>query len=110
MIAAEYGEYDGVKCLAECGADLETKDRDGSTALMKAVTWGKLGLVKYLAENGTDLEAKDKYGQTALDTAKSYGRDDCVEFLEEYQKKVSSQKTKGDKTGVSQILKKNEGR
>ena len=108
--AAIKGKLDVVKYLAECGAELDVKDKYGITALMRAVSWEQLDVVKCLVELGADLEAKDEDGETALDTAKYYGIDDCVEFLEKYQKKVSSQKTKGDKTSVSPIVKANEGR
>ena len=53
---------------------------------------------------------KNKFGRTALMIAKNCKRDDCVEFLEEAQKKNLSQKTKGDKTSASQIVKAKEGR
>ena len=110
MKAAYNGHLEVVKYLAECGADVEAKDVDGRTALMKAANWGELDVVEYLAQNGADLEAKDEDGDTALDIAKNKKRDNCVEFLEECQKKVSAQKTKGDKTSVSPIVKANEGR
>ena len=110
MKVARDGNLDMVKCLAECGADLEAKDKFGRTALMKAAYKGHLEVVKCLAECGADLEAEDKYGQTALDHARMWGKADFVKFLEEAQKKVSAQKNKGDKTGVSQIVKANGGR
>ena len=110
MKAASWGKLDVVKCLAEHGVDFDAKDKEGKTALMEAANWGKLDVVKYLAELGADLEAKDGDGETAFDIARMWGRVDCVEFLEEAQKKNLSQKTKGDKTGVSQIVKAKEGR
>ena len=108
--AADMRYLEVVKYLAECGADVEAKDGDGKTALMKAASCGYIEGVKCLVELGADLEAKDKDGDTALDIAKYQGRDDCVRFLEEAQKKVSAQKGQSAKTGVSQILKKNDGR
>ena len=110
MWAAMSGELDVVKYLIDNGADLEAKDKDGQTALMKVARYGKLDVVKYLAQNGADLEAKDKDGMTALDIARKWEKADCVEFLEEYQKKVSAQKTKGDKTSESMFVKAKEGR
>ncbi len=111
MKAAMCGYLDKVKYLVEQGADLEAKDEDGQTALMEAARCRKLDVVKYLAENGADVHQKNKEGKTVLDIARKWKiKDDCVKFLEEAQNKVSSQKTKGDKTGVSQIVKKNEGR
>ena len=110
MMAASWGELDVVKFLVEHGADVNAKGEGGRTALMYVASNGCWEVVEYLVVNGADLEAKNKFGRTALMIAKNCKRDDCVEFLEEYQKKVSAQKTKGDKTGVSPIVKTNEGR
>ena len=101
---------DELKSLLKKGADLEAKDGDGKTALMKGVFWGDLNVVKCLAECGADLDASDMYGKTALDIARKWEKADCVKFLEEAQKKNLAQKNKGDKTAVSQIVKANEGR
>ena len=109
MMSATWGELDVVKCLAEHGADLEAKDGDGRTALIIAAKKG-VELVKYLVENGVDVNASDKNGKTALDIAKYYASYDCLKFLEEYQKKVSAQKNKGDKTSASPFAKADEGR
>ena len=70
----------------------------------------RLKMVKYLARLGVNVNARADDGRTVLDIAKSYGRDDSLKFLEEAQKKNLAQKTKGDKTGGSQIVKANEGR
>ncbi len=111
MWAATEGQIEVVKYLAECGADVNVKDEwYGETALMKAARDGNLDMVKYLVEEGAQLEVKCENCETAKEVAKNWKRYDCLKFLEEAQKKVSAQKTKGDKTGGSQIVKKNEGR
>ncbi len=110
MKAATSGQLDVVKCLVEHGADLVASDKYGQTALYWAAEFGKLDVVKCLVECGADVNAKNKNGDTALDIAKKLKRDDCVEFLEEAQKKNLSQKAQSAKTGVSPIVKKNEGR
>ena len=111
MEVAEKGHLEVVKYLAEKGADMNAKDEwYGETALMKAARDGNLDMVKYLAESGADLDASDKFGKTVLDIAKNWKRYDCVMILEEAQKKNLSQKEQSAKTGVSLIVKKNEGR
>ena len=70
----------------------------------------RLKMVKYWARLGVNVNARADDGRTVLEIAKSYGRDDCVMILEEAQKKVSAQKTKGDKTSGALIVKANEGR
>ena len=98
-----------LKYLLYLGADLEARNY-GCTVLIVAAQKGQIGVVKYLAENGADIEARDNYERTALDIARKWEKADCVEFLEEYQKKNSARINQGDKTGGSQIVKKNEGR
>ena len=93
-----------IKELLKKGADVNASDKYGRTALMKAARDGNLDMVKYLAENGADLEASDKFGNTVLDIAKNWKRDDCLEFFEEYQKKVSAQKTKEIKRVFLRLL------
>ena len=76
----------------------------------KASDEARLKKLKYLVRLGADVNAR-LYGKSVLSKAfeKGVGAE-VVEFLEKYQKKVSSQKTKGDKTSVSQIVKANGGR
>lgn len=51
-----------VRVLIECGANVDTRDARGRTALSHAVDSGNPKLVKYLVENGSivDLEDEDK--------------------------------------------------
>ena len=109
--AVNWGHIEVVKCLVELGADLEAKDEwYGETALMKAARGGNLDMVKCLVEHGAQLDVKCENYEIAKEVARIWKRYDCLKFLEEAQKKVSAQKTKGDKTGASQIVKADEGR
>ncbi len=59
---AEKGHLDIVKSLIKQGADINSENAGGYTALMKSSSSGHLGIVKYLIENGADIEAKNEYG------------------------------------------------
>lgn len=64
---SSYGNnLDQVKYLVEKGADMNAKNIDGQTSLMKASRFGHLNIVKYLVEKGADVNAKDTAGQTVL--------------------------------------------
>ena len=110
IIGAAKGNMDEVKCLVDGGAQLDIQDKNGWTALITAVFEGQIDVVKYLVEVGADLEVKSENCETAKEFAKNWKKYDCLKFLEEAQKKNSARKNQGDKTGASQIVKKNEGR
>ena len=57
-----------VKLLIEKGADLNSQDEDGNTALMTTSCVGRLMLEKhsYLIESGCDLNIRNNEGNTAL--------------------------------------------
>ncbi|MGX2982611.1 ankyrin repeat domain-containing protein [Helicobacter sp. 23-1045] len=59
------------RCLAD-GADINARDRDGNTALMRCDDF-RLEVAEYLIERGADMEAKDNFGNTALIRASSAG-------------------------------------
>ena len=56
-----------VKYLVENGADINAKNNDGETALMKSsANHENIEIVKHLVENGADVNDKDNNGETAL--------------------------------------------
>lgn len=55
-----------VKLLAAKGADLEAKDKEGKSALMKAAARGDVGVVGALVESGANVNAVDSDGSNAL--------------------------------------------
>ena len=58
-----------LKLLIEHGADIETRDEEGATPLMRAAEFGQTGIVRELLKHGANVGAEDKYGNTALITA-----------------------------------------
>jgi ankyrin repeat protein len=68
------------------GIDIDTKDKDGKTALMHACFWGNHELVKALLDAGANRNKIDKYGRTARDIADqcydNENRKQCIEYLE----------------------------
>jgi ankyrin repeat protein len=71
MNAASSGSLAVVRMLVEAGADVNTQDPSGDSALMRAVVFpGHLRVVEYLLEHGADPELKDCDGCSALDRAR----------------------------------------
>ncbi len=55
--------------VEECGADVNTRDANGYTALHHAASRGDNELVTYLVENGADITVVSRKGQTTADMA-----------------------------------------
>ena len=69
MCALESGNLEAVKVLIAAGADVNAKNNNGETALMRASksrNYEADGAVSVLIEAGTEVDAKDKNGWTAL--------------------------------------------
>lgn len=65
----------------EEGADVNTKDEYGMTALMWAAYHGQADVVRLLLDKGADATVTDQTGLTALDIASAKGHRRVVELL-----------------------------
>ncbi|MEK7864011.1 MAG: ankyrin repeat domain-containing protein, partial [Chloroflexota bacterium] len=70
-----------VKLLASRGANMETRDRRGLTALMHASRWGHKEGVVALLDAGANIEAVDGNGWSALMWTAFKGQTEMVAFL-----------------------------
>lgn len=80
--AALYGDREKVEALLKTGADVNAKNKEGTTALM-AATWGEtgrgnVGIAKALIVRGANVNATNVYGRTALMEVAGNGN---VEFM-----------------------------
>ena len=64
--ATKQGDLEIVRLLLEAGADINSKDGHGQTALMNAAHAGQVELVRLLIEKGADLDVTAKYNLSAL--------------------------------------------
>ncbi|HEY2012319.1 MAG TPA: ankyrin repeat domain-containing protein [Bryobacteraceae bacterium] len=84
LAAAKKGQTDRVEALATQGVSLESKDRDGRTALMLAAQHGHPDTVRALLAKGAKPDARDKQGWTAYALAvfsSGGGRDEVMKAL-----------------------------
>jgi hypothetical protein len=80
--ASGLGDLSEVNRLLAKGADVNAKDRIGSTALMCASQFGHHKVVEALLAKGADVNAKEKgYGQTALMLASMRRHPEVVQAL-----------------------------
>jgi ankyrin repeat protein len=69
------------------GADVNTKAKDGLTALIWAAYYGDNDIVKVLLANTADVNANQKNGFTAVMAAKKKGYKEIVRILKEARAK-----------------------
>ena len=73
---------DAALALIKHGANLNTQNKDGLTALINTVS---PNVVQVLVENGADLHLRDKEGKTALEETKRFNRPDKAAVLKAAQ-------------------------
>jgi ankyrin repeat protein len=81
IAAAHEGDIALIKSLLEKGADVNTADKDGNTALMQASNNGHTKTAKLLIEKGAEVNAIDKNGWTALMVASYNSHTETAKLL-----------------------------
>jgi Ankyrin repeats (many copies) len=84
MAAAYAGDDDVLADLIQRGAELESKDVDGYTALMYACNGGKMRSVELLVDAGADVNARDNQNSTPVMFAAQHGHVEIVKALVEH--------------------------
>jgi ankyrin repeat protein len=79
--ATKHADLEKVRRLVENGADINSKDQYGQTALMNAAHRGQVELVHLLIENGADLNITAKYNLSALMLSLIAGHPDVSRLL-----------------------------
>jgi ankyrin repeat protein len=80
--AARRGDADVIGLLLKAGADPESPNPEGQTALMTVARTGNVEAAQLLLAHGAKIEAREKWGgQTALIWAAAQGQAQMVRFL-----------------------------
>jgi hypothetical protein len=66
LVAIRNGDYSSTQKLLRTGADVNTADNDGTTALMHSVIESDVNLMRLLIDNGANINAKNAFDSTAL--------------------------------------------
>jgi len=70
------------KLLIENGANVNSRNFNGATALIFAASFGRTAIATLLLECGADPSIKDDSGNMAMDHAKMQGISEIVKLLE----------------------------
>lgn len=81
ILAAERGDALAVQELLDKGADVNVKDKNGLTVLMRASWRGNVAIVKILLDKGAYVHKKNRQKKTALIIAKERGHFEIVKLL-----------------------------
>jgi len=100
--AALFGKTDNVRVLLEHGANPNSPQASGLTALLEATRYGYREIVELLLKHGADLGYKGPGGLNASAVAKRAGKRDMVELLTSRQPKSRAPSTPNaiEKTGL----------
>jgi uncharacterized protein len=93
--AAASGQTDFVKSLLDSGANIESKNRLGATALILASIKGHTRIVKLLLGRGANVNVKTTTGITSLMAAATAGDAEAVKLLLQKGADVSAKDQKG---------------
>jgi ankyrin repeat protein len=73
-----------VRLLLESGANTESVDLEGNTALILATIQGHIEVVELLLQYGADLNHKTRSGWTAARWARNRGHSQIAEILQQF--------------------------
>ena len=81
ITAVKNGDLKNIKTFIAAGADLEARDNEDRTALMRAAEKGLADVVKILLDAGANVGTKTKFGWTALFIATDTNHVEVVKML-----------------------------
>jgi len=97
--AAELGDTENIEKLLALGADVNGRERNGSTALHWAVWAGHTDASRLLLERGARADAQDDGGTTPLHLAAFKGDKEAIELLLAYGADINAK----DKGGITPL-------
>jgi hypothetical protein len=91
LLAALQGNVGACSCLIDYGADVDSLDREGTTALQVAAVSGHRKVIKLLLHYGASLKLRDALGRTALELATDAGHDKARKTLQHAERRRANE-------------------
>lgn len=95
VIVTEDYEIEAARSLIASGADINARDENGLTALMRTVQHNATETAALLIKAGADVNARDRYGETALIKAALYDKAASAKLLIEAGADINVQDNDG---------------
>src|SRR5947208_8875578 len=84
LVAIRNGDYSLTQTLLRAGADVNTSDSDGTTALMHSVIESDVKMMQLLMDSGANVNAKNTLDSTALSTPRpTWRKPECCSTEEQ---------------------------
>jgi hypothetical protein len=90
LCSAVSGDFGTAYGMIQRGVDKNSQDRDGQSALHKAVTYGHSGIALVLLQAGADVNGRDVQGMTALHSAVEKGRTGIAHTLLKFRADIEA--------------------
>ena len=84
LTAAKSGSLDYVKLAIAKGANINTKDEKGSTALHWATYYEYTDIIRFLLMQGANPYITDNYGLTPIDVARFNRKEKALKIFKEF--------------------------
>ncbi|KAL8888658.1 MAG: hypothetical protein Q9192_006142, partial [Flavoplaca navasiana] len=94
-LAVWNGQARSIELLLDFGANINSEDEEGRTALLTASVMGNLNLVHLLLDRGFDIEARNSKGEDALLRAAQGFHESCVLALLDHGADINSKNSNG---------------
>lgn len=91
LLAAFRGNIGACSCLIDYGADVDSLDREGTTALQCAAVMGHRKVIKLLLHYGASLKLRDALGRTAVELATHTGQDKARKTLQHAERRMANE-------------------
>ncbi|XP_078153292.1 potassium channel AKT1-like [Carex rostrata] len=92
-MATEANNKGWLESIIKYGGDVSAKNKDGETALHKAVCDGNIELVEFLLDNGCDMDTPNNYGYTPRHLADQQSHEEIKSLFEARKKDSNTEKS-----------------
>jgi len=106
MVATQYRDLETVRFLVENGADVNAQDKNGVSALAKAVALKFPDIVQFFVDNSANINSSNSLGFTPLMSAAYIGNAEIVRILLKAGADINQRNTDGNTAIMIAVMEK----